>query len=85
VDEVRSTLGQLRPTAGPSPAITPPPRLRRCSFRRLTLVERRPPPVYDVECLYRDRTVPIPLGDIESARPICGSCLAGGIFRPDEE
>jgi hypothetical protein len=41
--------------------------------------------VYDVECLFPDRKVPIPLGDLEAASPICNSCAAPHIFRPDED
>jgi hypothetical protein len=62
-----------------------PARIRRCSFRRVIdagAVSRR---AYDVECLYPERTVPIPLGNLESARPICNACCATGIFRADEE
>ncbi len=59
--------------------------IRRCAFRRLVKVQRRPEPLYDVECLYPDRIVPIPLGDLETARPICDSCTAAHIFRPDED
>jgi len=29
--------------------------------------------------------VPIPLGDLESAAPVCNSCSAPHIFRPDED
>jgi hypothetical protein len=29
--------------------------------------------------------VPIPLGDLESAIPICNACIAPHIFRPDED
>jgi hypothetical protein len=29
--------------------------------------------------------VSLPLGDLESARPICDACTAGHIFRPDED
>jgi hypothetical protein len=59
--------------------------IRRCTFRRLTLVERRPLLVYDAECLFPDRRAPVPLGDVESARRICEDCTAKGIFRPDED
>lgn len=59
--------------------------LRRCTYRRLIAVQRRPQAIYDVECLYPDRTVSLPLGDLESARPICEACTAGHIFRPDED
>jgi hypothetical protein len=38
-----------------------------------------------VECLFPDRKFPIPLGDLESATPICNSCIAPHIFRPDED
>jgi hypothetical protein len=34
-------------------------------------------------CLYGSDG-PLPLGDIESARPTCEACTATGIFRPDE-
>jgi len=77
------------PQLSPEPTITPAEvaaeHIRRCTFRRLIAVERRPTPVYDVECLFPDRAVPIPLGDLESARPICNSCTARPVFRPDED
>ena len=41
--------------------------------------------MYDVECLFPDRKIQIPLGDLESAMPICNSCTAPHIFRPDED
>ena len=82
--EETATLALVRPAPATSAGSAALPRIRRCTFRRLTLVERKPLAVYDAECLYPDRTVPVPLGDIESARPICGSCTALGIFRPDE-
>ena len=59
--------------------------LRRCWFRRLTRVDAGPVELYDVECLYPTRQVSIPLGDLETARPVCNACQAAGIFRPDEE
>ena len=61
------------------------PRIRRCTYRRLILVEARPVQVYDVECLFPDRKLPIPLGDLDSAMPICNACTAAQIFRADEE
>ncbi|HYM82949.1 MAG TPA: hypothetical protein VEY67_02205 [Candidatus Dormibacteraeota bacterium] len=60
-------------------------RIRRCTFRRLTEIEVAGDRVYDVACLYPDRRRPIPLGDLESATPICNSCTAAHIFRPDED
>ena len=62
-----------------------PHRIKRCTFRRLINVEVGSERVYDVECLYPDRKVPIPLGDLEAASPICNSCSAPHIFRPDED
>jgi len=59
--------------------------LRRCTFRRLTVVRRGPLPVYAVDCLYPDRLVPMPLGDLTVARPICDACVAAHVFRPDED
>jgi len=59
--------------------------LRRCWFRRLTRVEAGPVELYDVACLYPSRQVSVPLGDLETARPVCNACQAAGIFRPDEE
>ena len=55
------------------------------AFRRLIDVEAGNDRVYDVECLFPDRKLPIPLGDLESATPICNACTAPHIFRPDED
>ena len=41
--------------------------------------------VYDVECLYPDRKVPIPIGDLDTAMDVCNACTAAHIFRPDED
>jgi len=62
-----------------------PHRIRRCTFRRLIAVETRDERVYDVECLYPDRKIPIPIGDLESAIGVCNACTAAHIFRPDED
>jgi hypothetical protein len=62
-----------------------PHRIRRCTFRRMILVPTKGDRVYDVECLYLDRSLPIPLGDIDSATPICNACTASHIFRADED
>jgi hypothetical protein len=77
----------------PLPVVTPeqeayrlaPHRIRRCTFRRIIHLEGATERVYDVECLYPDRKVPIPLGDLDSATPICNACTAAHIFRPDED
>jgi hypothetical protein len=62
-----------------------PHRIRRCTFRRLIQVEVKDQRVYDVECLYPDRKVPIPIGDLDAAMPVCNACTAAHIFRPDED
>ena len=62
-----------------------PHRIKRCTFRRLINVEAGTERVYDVECLFPDRLVPIPLGDLDAATPICNACTAPHIFRPDED
>ncbi len=62
-----------------------PHRIRRCTFRRLIQVEARGQRVYDVECLFPDRKIPIPIGDLDAAMPVCNSCTAAHIFRPDED
>jgi hypothetical protein len=61
------------------------PRIRRCTFRRLIAVDAITERTYEVECLYPERQVPLPLGDLETATPICNACTAAHIFRPDED
>ena len=61
------------------------PRIRRCTFRRLVQVDTPTDRIYDVECLFPERRLPIPLGDLETATPICNACTASHIFRPDED
>ena len=81
------------PMALPLPVVTPDPdayrlapqRIKRCTFRRLIEVQAGRERLYDVECLLPDRRVPIPLGDLESAAPICNTCTAPHTFRPDED
>jgi hypothetical protein len=60
-------------------------RIRRCTFRRLVQVDSAGETIYDVECLFPERRLPIPLGDLETATPVCNSCTAAHIFRPDED
>ncbi len=62
-----------------------PHRIRRCTFRRIIQLDAIDERVFDVECLYPERRVPTPLGDLDSATPICNDCTAARIFRPDEE
>lgn len=61
------------------------PRIKRCTFRRVTAVDGRRERMYDVECLFPDRALSMPLGDMESSMPICNGCTASGIFRADED
>jgi len=75
----------VEPAASPDPLRLAPHRIKRCTFRRMIKVDARGERVYDVECLYPDRKVAIPLGDLESATPICNACTALHIFRPDED
>lgn len=59
--------------------------LRRCWYRRLTRVEFARLSAYDVECMLPTNPGSVPLGDLATARHVCNSCTAGGVFRPDEE
>ena len=67
------------------PSRLAPHRIKRCTYRRLISLDRARERIYEVECLYPDRKVPIPLGDLDSAMPICNACTAAHIFRPDED
>ena len=76
-----------QPPAQPHGASAPAP-LRRCTFRRVTMkaaAGSRALPMYDVACTFPDRRKAVPLGDIESARPVCESCTYQGIFRADSD
>jgi hypothetical protein len=77
------------PIADPSrendPSRLAPHRIKRCTYRRLISLDRLRERVYEVECLYPDRRLPIPLGDLDSSLPICNACTAAHIFRPDED
>ena len=67
------------------PSRLAPHRIRRCTYRRLISLDSARERVYEVECLFPDRRLPIPLGDLDSALPICNACTAAHIFRPDED
>jgi hypothetical protein len=67
------------------PQTLAPQRIRRCTFRRISNLGRTGEGLYVVECLYPNRRRPLPLGDLESATPICNACAAAHIFRPDED
>jgi hypothetical protein len=67
------------------PARLAPYRIKRCTYRRLVALDRAKERIYEVECLFPDRKVPVPLGDLDSAMPVCNACTAAHIFRPDED
>jgi hypothetical protein len=72
-------------TRDPDPSRLAPQRIKRCTFRRLIQLESGADRLYDVECLLPDRRVPIPLGHLDAATPICNACTAPHTFRPDED
>jgi hypothetical protein len=67
------------------PSRLAPHRIKRCTYRRLVSLDRAKERIYEVECLFPDRKVPVPLGDLDSAMPVCNACTAAHIFRPDED
>lgn len=73
------------PTPQAEASTLAPHRIKRCNYRRLVSLERPRERVYEVECLYPDRKLPIPLGDLDSSLPICNACAAAHIFRADED
>ena len=87
IEAPRSTMALplAAPVMLPDPSHLAPHRIKRCTFRRMIRVEPRGERRYDVECLYPDRKLAIPLGDLEAATPICNACTAAHIFRPDED
>ncbi|MGA2513233.1 MAG: hypothetical protein ABSG37_06410 [Candidatus Limnocylindrales bacterium] len=78
-------LPQLSDLQGPIVAPVEAPRIRRCTFRRLSRSEAGARPGYEVSCLYPDRRRTTPLGDFEASVEICSACTFSGIFRPDED
>ncbi len=71
--------------AEPDPSRLAPHRIKRCTYRRLISLDRPHERVYEVECLYPDRKVPVPIGDLDTSIPVCNACTAAHIFRPDED
>lgn len=79
-------MALAEPIVAPTPEpFLAAPRIKRCTFRRVTAVDRRLERTYGVDCLFPDRAFSMPLGDMESAMPICNACMASGIFRADED
>ena len=72
-------------TIDPEPYRLAAHRIKRCTFRRLTQIYVPGERLYEVACLYPERRMPIPLGDLHSALPICNTCAAAHVFRPDED
>jgi len=73
------------PAPEPDASRLAPHRIKRCTYRRLISLDRPGERIYEVECLYPDRKVPVPLGDLDTSLPICNACTAAHIFRPDED
>jgi hypothetical protein len=67
------------------PARLAPHRIKRCTYRRLVSLDRERERIYEVECLFPDRKIPVPLGDLDAAMPVCNACTAAHIFRADED
>lgn len=59
-------------------------RIRRCSVRLVTILQRRSPSV-QVDCLLGGAEHPLPLGTMDEARPICNACTARSVWREDED
>lgn len=80
-------MALLQPLAPPdvSPSGMAAQRIRRCTYRRLTQFQVAGERATEVECLFPERRLPVPLGDLDSATPICNACTAAHIFRPDED
>jgi hypothetical protein len=74
-----------QPSHENDPSRLAPHRIKRCTYRRLISLDRARERVYEVECLYPDRRLPIPLGDLDTSMPICNACTAAHIFRADED
>ena len=73
----------VRPQANAATSTAP---FRRCTFRYLKVeANGRGLPMYGVACTYPDRERHVPLGNLESAHPICAACTFQGIFRADED
>jgi len=78
-------LSSPGPGGGADASKLAPHRIRRCTYRRLISLDRPRERMYEVECMFPDRRLPVPLGDLDSAMPICNACTAPHIFRADED
>lgn len=59
-------------------------RIRRCSVRHLSILPGDDGPRVQVDCLLGGTDHPLPLGNMDEARPICNACTATTIWRADE-
>lgn len=65
---------------------TPPARLRRCVYRRLSPMTRRGMVSgYSAECLVEGIDRAASLGDLDAARRTCEACTHSGLWRADED
>jgi hypothetical protein len=79
----RGAIGRALPIAV---VATPPARLRRCVYRRLSpATGRGPVSDYAAECLYEGQDQAVALGDLTAARRACESCTRIGLWRADED
>lgn len=79
----RGAIGRALPIAI---VATPPARLRRCAYRRLSPATGRGAiSSYSAECLYEGLDHAVALGDLDTARRACESCTRIGLWRADED
>jgi hypothetical protein len=79
----RGAIGRALPMAI---GTTPPARLRRCVYRRLSpATGRGTASSYTAECLYQGLDQTVALGDLDAARRACESCTHIGLWRADED
>lgn len=79
----RGAVGRALPIAV---VATPPVRLRRCVYRRLSpAAGRSAVSSYTAECLYSGLDDAVALGDLDTARRACEACTHIGLWRADED
>ena len=79
----RGAIGRALPIAI---VATPPARLRRCVYRRLSpATGRGVVSSYSAECLDGGVDQAVALGDLDTARRACEACTHIGLWRADED
>ena len=78
-------LSQLVTHVEPAPQPAVAAAIRRCTYRRLGRVSDDASAGYEVSCLYPDRRIALPIGDLHGSLDVCAVCTASHIFRPDED